>query len=147
MTSDEFLNLLQANSAGQPFDVRLSADEVLRLVERRFGGEMSGLIEDLSLALTTGEVVVGGRVGFLGMLLQVQLVGRPALENGQVQIEVRELTVNGMAAPAILRNQLDLAMAGRLEPDQLGMELDLLEIETGVIHLCGRTVSRREDNR
>src|SRR5438552_18422670 len=137
MTSDEFLSLLQSRRPGQPFDVRLSATELLELAERQFGGEMAGLFEDLSLALNPGEVVVGGRAGFHGLPLRVHLAGRPALEGGRVRLEVSEFTVNGMAAPAMLRSQLDRVLDGRLEPGYLGRDLDLLEVGAGEIHLRG----------
>ena len=145
MTFEEFLSLLQSNQPGKPFDMRLSADELLDLAERQFGAEVAGLVEDWSLTLNPGEVVVGGQAAFHGLPLQVRLAGRPALTGGRVRLDVSEFTVNGMAAPAILRSQLDRVLDGRLEPEQLGLELDRLEVGAGEIHLRGRTVARRTE--
>jgi hypothetical protein len=145
MTFEEFLSLLESNRPGQVFDVRLTADEWLTLAERQFGGETAGLVEDLTLALRPGEVVIGGRAGFHGLPLRVHLAGRPVLVDGRIRLEVSELTVNGKPAPAMLRNQLDRVLDGRLEPGRLGLELDLLEIEAGAMRLRGRTVARKSE--
>jgi hypothetical protein len=88
--------------------------------------------------------VIGGAAAFHGLPLKVNLVGRPLLEGKRVRLEVAELTINGMPAPAMIRDQALGRINERLDPQILRVEFDAIEVRAGEIHLRGRTLGPSE---
>ncbi len=117
------------------FGVSLSDTELLSLLTATPGPTGARVRE---LTFTPDGISLEATYQVLGLPIEVRLTGRLALAEGRLLAELGEVTLNGTAAPPIIRHQLARLAAEFAERLNRRAEFTRLELGDGYLHLGGR---------
>lgn len=114
----------------QPVEVTFTEEELTSKAS-----EVSGPIGDTGIAATDtqvhlsgGNVVATSTLSLQGLSINVGVVAKPTVVNGQVQLVVTEIQTGALPLPDGVRQQINAAVGQAIDPTTLGLPFNISDL-------------------
>jgi hypothetical protein len=122
----------EAKKSGKatPVEVTFSEEELTSKVNETSASITGGLAAtDTQIHLSGGNIVATSKVNVQGIDLNLGVVAKPVVENGQTKVIIQEIQTGALPIPDALKQQLQTQVGQAVDPRSLGLPFDVSQVK------------------
>lgn len=134
MTIQELLD----SPPGTEFELSLTEQELNEAAASMLAVRSGLPLSSPEVELEAGVVIVRATTEFSGVPLRVEVTGAPAVADGQLRLDVTDMSLNGGAAPVFVRSQVADSINEQLRGPDFPLDVDFVQVQPGELKVRGR---------